>query len=212
MRHIWGSVLLALAVTIAGNCEASWLSKATGIHIDLAKPLAAAIQTPPATVRVVRPAQPAPQPDTTVVVVTDAAKANLVQAADQIEQDARVNADRTSHIVVALIIAAILMGLLAGIAGILKAATAAAVLSLVATAATGANSVLPFRDDANAARVVAKSAHALALKVSLQTTLTRDEYNSYVEKLLALASYGDDLGDYASSQGLDDLLQKLQSH
>ena len=203
-------VLAVLAISVADNCWASWLSDVTGINIDLAKSLKS-IEAPPQTVTIPRPAIAAPQEGATVTVVTDAEKANLLQSVGKVEQDARFNAERNSNVVLTLLIAAILTGLFAGIAGLLKAATTAGVLSLVATAATGANTVLPFRGDADASRTVATQAHVLAIEVGLQRVITEDLYKSYTEKLVALAGYGNGRGEYASTRELDDLLKKLHS-
>jgi hypothetical protein len=190
--------------------NASWLSDRTGINIDLAKQVQSVI-APPQTHQVAAPVV-TPVPPTippTVTVVTDDERAKLVQRIDAVRESAARNAERNMRIALGMVIAAIVLGLAASVAGFCKAALPAGVLSIIATAAVGANNTLPFRDDANAYSVVSSEAYALLLQASLDLHMTPEHYDSVVSNLTLLAKRGDSKSVAGSPQQLDDLMSKL---
>lgn len=197
-------------MTYASCANANWLSDATRVNIDLAKQLQA-IVAPPRTHQVAAAiVSPIPPPvPQTVTVVTDVERATLI---DHIEEDratAAQNAGRNMRIALSIVILAIALGLAASVAGFCKAALPAGILSILATAAVGANNTLPFRDDANAYSLVSADAYALSLQASLDLHMTPEHYDSIVAGRTLLTTRGDNKSITGSPQQLDDLMSKL---
>lgn len=189
--------------------NASWLSDFTAINIDLAKQVQA-VTSPPATHQVAAAVvSPQLQPPPTVTVVAEAARAKLVERIDAVRTTAAQNAERNARIALGLVIVAIVFGLAASVAGFCKAALTAGILSILTTAAVGANNTLPFRDDANSYSLVSAEAYALSLQASLDLHMTPEHYDSIVSGLVLLAKRGDNKSIAASPQQLDDLMSKL---
>jgi hypothetical protein len=207
-HRIW---IPALAlITYACSANASWLSDATGINIDLAKQVQAVIappQTHQVAAAIVSPTPPPTPP--TIAIVTDAERIKLVERIDAVRATATQNAERNMRIALGMVIFAIVLGLAASVAGFCKAALPAGILSIFATAAVGANNTLPFRDDANAYSLVSAEAYALWLQASLDLHMTPEHYDSIVSGLTLLAKRGDNKSITGSAQQLDDLMSKL---
>jgi hypothetical protein len=203
---IVGTSVLTIA---ASPCQAGWLSEVVKGNIDLAKQVAA-VHVQPQTVQVPAPVV-APPPTPIIAVVTEPERAKLLQSIDELNTSAAQNASRNGNVALALVIAAIVLGVAASIAGFCKAATVAGVLSILTTATVGANNALPFREDANSYKIVAAQSHALGLDVTLHSSITQDEFKGYAQKLTALAAYGDDKAVSGSTQQLQELLEKLRS-
>jgi hypothetical protein len=108
-----------------------------------------------------------------------------------------------------LVIVAIVFGLAASVAGFCKAALTAGILSILTTAAVGANNTLPFRVDANSYSLVSAEAYALSLQASLDLHMTPEHDDAIVSGLVLLAKRGDNKSIAASPQQLDDLMSKL---
>jgi hypothetical protein len=204
-------LLAVLALFAFASCaDASWLSDATGINIDLAKQVQAVIAPPQTHQVAAAAANPQPQPTPpTVTVVTDAERAKLVERIDAVRTTASQNAERNTRIALWLVIIAIVCGLAASVAGFCKAALTAGILSIFTTAAIGANNSLPFRDDANSYSLVSAEAYALSLQASLDLHMTPEHYDSIVSGLVLLAKRGDNKSIAGSPQQLDDLMSKL---
>lgn len=205
------ALLLVLALVSAAPAEASVLSRITGVNIKLQPPLAAiasAVHQPehPATA-----APPPPPPPPVTSAVSDSDRQKLLSSIQNVQQSAETNARRNSNIVLALVIAAILLGASASIAGFCKAGMLSGILSILATATVGANNVLPFREDATTYKFVAAQAQVLLLSLNLGPALTDTQYQTLTQKLSYLVTYGDKDPSSASPEQLNQLLQQLHS-
>jgi len=208
-RVLSAMVIGSIVLITAAPCRAGWLSDAVGVNIDLTKQVAAVLSKPQ-TVQAPAPVI-TPPPKPTVTVVIEPERAKLIQFIDDFSQDAAQNAARNGSIALGLVIAAILLGVAASLAGFCKAATVAGFLSILTTATVGANNALPFRDNANTYKIVSAQSHALWIDATLHSSMTQDEFGAYAQKLTALALYGDNGAVSGSTQRLQELLEKLHS-
>ncbi len=118
-------------------------------------------------------------PSQTVAVVTETDRQKLLSSMQELSKQSAENADKNSSISLGLVIGAILLGVLASIAGFCKASTLAGILSILTTGVVGANNALPFRENANTYRVVSIQARALEVDASLSIAMTQEVYRGY---------------------------------
>jgi hypothetical protein len=71
--------------------------------------------------------------------------------------------------------------------------------------------VLPFRDDASAYGTVSAQSRALYLDASLHSSMTKTDFDNYVNKLTILASYRGGSWTSGSTDQLNDLVNKLHA-
>jgi len=174
MHRLWISIVVAAAVfSPTSEAHASWLSDVTGINIDLARQVAA-VQVPPRTVQVPAPVVTVP-PTPTVTLATEPERQKLIQTIDDLTKTSAKNATLNGRVALGLVIAAIILGVAAALAGFCKASILAGILSILTTATVGANNALPFRDDASTYRLVSAQSHALWITATLNSSMTQDE-------------------------------------
>jgi flagellar biogenesis protein FliO len=176
------------------------------LNIDLTHQIAAAVHAQPTTEQATMPAQ-TPPPSIAVVSAPD--RERLLQAIENLDQSSAHNATRNASLSLTLVIAAIGFGALSAVLAFCRASTIAGVLSILATTSVGANNSLPFNDAANTYKIIAAQAHALYLDASLNSPMSRDDYQSYKRKLVALATYGDQKSASGSAEELQKLIQQL---
>lgn len=196
-------------VAFSPTANADWFTDKVGLNISLAKQVQSVI-APPLTHKVeATNVVPTPAQLPTITVVTDSERTNLLNRIDAVRTSASQNAAHNSRIAFGIVIAALILGIGASIAGFCKAALIAGILSILSTAAVGANNVLPFRDDANSYNVVSSEAHALSLKASLDLQMTPEHYATIVNILLVLAKRGDNKTVAGSPEQMDDLMSEI---
>lgn len=202
-----------LAILIAIPCSAlgqlATLRNAVGVQSSFAAQIGRVAQAPAATQVVPQPAAP-PAPET-VTVVTPDARQQLLQAIASLSTSSAGSAQRANSIVLAFVLATLVLGVLASIAGFLKAAVPAGILSILATAAVGANNALPFRDQANTFSYVSAESSALLTQAQLDAQMTEQQYEHYKYQLTKLATYGDNSAASGSTQDLANFLQALHA-
>jgi hypothetical protein len=204
----------ACAVVITLPCRANFLgdflNHAVGVNANLVGQVTGVVHAQPSTVQV--PTRPVvPPPEHTIAVVTAEDRARLLQSIGDLSQSSAQNAHKSASIVLSLVIGTILLGVFASIAAFCKASVLAGILSILATTTVGANNTLPFRDDADTYKFVSAQASALLLAANLETQMTQDQYNDYRNRLVKLATYGDDKSATGSTEALTKLLQQLHS-
>lgn len=204
------TLALLFSLTITAPCEASYLSRIAGVNIKLvpSATMAHAAQQP---AQPMAPVAPPPSASAPVVVVSDSERQRLIDSIQSVQQTAQANATRNGDIVLDMVIAAIVLGAAASVAGFCKAGRLSGILSVLATATVGANNVLPFREDAGTFKFVAAQAQVLLLNVNLGPALTESQFQSLTQKLSYLVTYGDQDPSSASPEQLSQLLQQFHS-
>jgi hypothetical protein len=210
MNRLLSICVVASALVLPSICHADFFSN---IAHNFANPINLAGQVhrdvSPQPTLVPSPVVVPPPPSSTVVAETDQIK--LVNSIAELSKQSAENADKNSSVALALVIGAILLGILASIAGFCKASTLAGILSILTTGAVGANNALPFREHANTYRVVSVQARALEVDAKLNTSMTKESYKAYTQKLYALAIIGDDKPATGSPEELEHFLEQLHS-
>jgi hypothetical protein len=210
-RSFAGLLALLLALGSALPCEASVLSRVTGVNLKLLSPAAAVVNAVQQPTRPATTAPTPPPPPPAAPGVSDSDRQKLIDSIQNVQQSAETNASRNDSIVLTLVIAAVLLGASASIAGFCKAGILSGILSILATATVGANNVLPFREDANTYKFISAQAQVLLLSVNLDPALTQTQYETLTQKLSYLVSYGDQDPSSESPEQLNQLLQQLHS-
>lgn len=154
---------------------------------------------------------PPPVPPVSVPLVPAESREQLIQAIDTLDRTSTENAQTYSRIALTLVISALLLGIVAAIAGFCKASRLAGICSILATSAVAANNALPFKDEANTYKFVSAQAGALLSDARLNINMTNAVYLTYCQQLHDLATYGDQESVAGSQKDLESLLQQLHS-
>jgi hypothetical protein len=150
-------------------------------------------------------------PPPTVNVVGFGDRNALIQALAQTGPDAETNSARNHYIAASFVVLAIMFSIVTSIAAFCKARIVAGICALLTATAVAANIALPFRDDADAYKVVAAHSHALWRDAILNASMRKEEYIEYRRKLEALATYADSKNSSKGKQTLDNLLEQLRT-
>ena len=210
-HHLWAVAGLAVLIALPGSAVGQFqaLRSAVSVQSSLAAQIAKVAQAPAATQVVPKPAAP-PAPETLTIVTPDA-RQQLLQAISSLSTSSADSAQRASSIVLGFVVATLVLGVLASIAGFLKAAMPAGILSILATAAVGANNTLPFRDQAHALSYVSAESSALLTQAQLDAQMTEQQYERYKYQLSKLATYGDNSAASGSTADLTSFLTALHA-
>ena len=130
-------------------------------------------------------------PPPTVIVVSYGDRNALIQALAQTAADAARNSAKNHYIALSFVVLAIMFSVVALVAAFCKARIVAVICALLTATAVTANIALPFRDDADAYKIVASHSHALWRDAILNASMRKEDYIEYRRKLEALATYAD---------------------
>jgi hypothetical protein len=199
--------LLSLAIA-----RGSWLSDVTAINIDLAKSVGVVphVLTPAAQPSSVikLPGVERPVP---VQIATADQRQRLQLTIDSSVQTLKVKSNEYASYAAASVFATIILGLFAAIAGFLKKAVAAGVLSLVVTASAGAAKAFPINDRASYYQTLYGEALSLQVQTKFASEMTVEDYNKYVARLTTILLYASKLPGVGDSGPVADELIKTIS-
>ena len=179
----WASAMGAMSPSQAGIMREVLGVVANGVNVTL-KDQVREVAEVPATV-------PVSSSVDVPHVVSYGDRNALIQALAQTAADAARNSRRNHYIVLSFVVLAIMFSVVALVATFSKARIIAGICALLAATAVTANIALPFRDDADAYKIVAAHSHALWRDAILNASMRKEDYIEYRRKLEALATYAD---------------------
>jgi hypothetical protein len=197
----WFGVMGAISPSEAGVWQEALGVVKNGVNVSLQDQTRKVAEVP-TTVPVSASVGTAPS---TVNVVSFGDRNVLIQALAQVADDAARNSRRNNYVVLSFVVLAIIFGVIASVAAFCKARIVSGMCALLTAFFVTANLALPFRNDAEANKVVAAHSQALWRDAILNAWMKKEDYTEYRRKLEALASYADSKASSKSSQTLDNL-------
>jgi hypothetical protein len=199
-------VVIAICLASTGEAAAGWINDIVRNVGDVSRLTAVGHEIPehPAVVEV-----PATATLPTVAVVSEPERLRLIQRMHEFSETATTHADKYTNIAMGFMITAIALGIAAAIASFCRLSVVAGILSILTTGAIGANNALPFREHANTYHLVSVQARALEGLADRDTTMTRDGYKAYSQKIYALGILGDADSPAGTSTEVEAMVQKL---
>jgi hypothetical protein len=183
----WVGVMGAISPSRAGMWQEALGVVKNGVNLPL-QDQTRKVPKVPVTVAVPVSAGVAPA---TVNVVSFGDRNILIQALAQTADDAARNSRRSNYVVLGLVVLAGMFGAVALVAAVYKARVAAGLCALLTAFFATADFALPFRDGAEANKVVAARSQALWRGAILNAWMGKGDYMEYRRKLEALADYAD---------------------
>ena len=179
------SGILGFAV-IVPRAEASWLSEATGIHVDLRRQIGIPATIDPATAARISVQEPGLAPQTIKVATADQVK-GLKEKIDKATAAFEKLSRLYSTWAVGLAIFALVVALSSALSGFLRRPLLAGALSLVVVTVNGVPQIIPIRERCSFYQQLYAQASVLQIDMDAASDpFLLSQYNTLVEKLKTL--------------------------